>query len=201
MSSLFADQETIAGLYRYDPFSVSHSVQPLFSSRMLKSQARCQRELSLPTTTMSRRWADQDVTAGFAMEMPPMFSHFFSQLESENWDVSVGIDRMGTVEADAHCLVEDLVFRAYAENVDPVWSLAQTMHQRSFHPPSSTIFLSLPKNQRPPDYQTSVPQAHSNPRPNHLHSKSCKAVYLFVHQYQKPRGDLGPKRRATEKDS
>jgi len=84
MSSLFADQETIAGLYRKDPFSVSQSVQPLFSSRMLKSQARCQRELSLPTTTMSKRWVDQDVMAGLAMEMPPMGSHFFSQVESEN---------------------------------------------------------------------------------------------------------------------
>ena len=84
ISSLFADQDTIAGLYKYEPFRISHSVQPLFESRRLKSQARCRRDLSLPTTIMSRRSGDQDVTIGFSMEMPPMDSECFSQVESEN---------------------------------------------------------------------------------------------------------------------
>ena len=84
MSSLFADQDTIAGLYKYEPFRISHSVQPLFESRRLKSQARCQRDLSLPTTTMSRRWVDQDVMVGFAMQMPPTDDQCFSQVEAEN---------------------------------------------------------------------------------------------------------------------
>lgn len=84
MSSLFADHETIAGLYRKEPLRVSQSVQPLFWGRMLKSQARCQRELSLPMTTMSRRWVDQDVRAGLEMEMPLMEDHWFCQVEEEN---------------------------------------------------------------------------------------------------------------------
>jgi hypothetical protein len=118
MSSLFADHETIAGLYRKEPLRVSQSVQPLFWERMLKSQDRCQRDESLPMTTMSRRWGDQDVRAGLEMEMPPMFSQFFSQVESENWGVLVDVDYVKMLEVMAYGLVEDLALRcAHAKDV------------------------------------------------------------------------------------
>lgn len=129
---------------------VSQSVQPLFWERMLKSQARCQRELSLPMTTMSRRWVDQDVRAGLEMEMPPMLSQFFSQVESENWGVLVKIDCMVRLKANAYRLVEDLTLRcSNAKDVNPVRSLARSLHQQLNHPSS--------RSKQPP---------HTHPRSN-----------------------------------